>query len=137
MTLKFTIPLEPVGQMRARHSARNGFSRTYKHAKQKQAENSLLALSLPYVPPHPFDVPLELTVDAYLPIPASMPKFRREMALNGEIRPAKKPDVDNVAKMLLDTYNGVFWTDDKSIVGLLVRKFYSEHPRWEIEIRPA
>ena len=137
MTLKFTIPLEPVGQMRARHSARNGFSRTYKHAKQKAAENSLLALSLPYVPPHPFDVPLELTVDAYLPIPASMPKFRREMALNGELRPTKKPDASNILKHVEDVFNGIFWTDDKNIVGALCRKFYSDRPRYEIEIRPA
>lgn len=137
MTLRFSIPIEPVGQMRARHSARNGFSRTYKHAKQRQAENSLLALSLPYVPPSPLDVPLELTVDAYLPIPASMPKFRREMALAGEIRPAKKPDADNLIKNVMDVYNGIFWTDDKNIVGIMCRKFYSDKPRWEIEIKPA
>ena len=137
MTIRFQIPLEPVGQMRARHAAIGGHSRTYKAPKQKAAETSLLAMSLPYVPSAPLDGPLELTVDAYMPIPASMPKGKREMALNGEIRPTKKPDIDNVIKHLLDVYNGIFWQDDKNIVGIMARKFYSERPRYEIEIRQA
>lgn len=137
MTIRFQIPLEPVGQMRARHAAIGGHSRTYKAAKQKQAETSLLALSLPYVPSAPLDGPLELTVDAYMPIPASMPKFRRELALNGEIRPTKKPDVSNILKHVEDVFNGVFWTDDKNVVSAMCRKFYSDRPRYEIEIRQA
>ena len=90
-----------------------------------------------HAPNAPMDGPLEVTVDAYLPIPSSLSKLKREMAISGEIRPTKKPDADNLAKNLLDCFNGVFWTDDKNIVGLMVRKFYSDRPRWEVEIRQA
>jgi Holliday junction resolvase RusA-like endonuclease len=55
--------------------------------------------------------------------------------LDGEIRPAKKPDWDNIGKMLCDVFNGVFWHDDAQIVGAMVRKQYSDKPRWEVEIR--
>ena len=133
--MKFTIPIEPVGQMRARSTAIGGHARTYKHAKQKAAEDRLLAFAVQHAPETPMDGPLEIVVDAYMPIPASMPKFRAEMARRGEIRPTKKPDVDNHLKHVLDTFNGVFWTDDKNIVGAMCRKFYSDRPRWEIEIR--
>ena len=135
--MKFTIPIEPVGQMRARSTAIGGHARTYKHSKQKSAESRLLAFAAEHRPDEPLDGPLEVTVDAYLPIPASMSRMNRAMALNGELRPTKKPDIDNVSKHLLDCFNGIFWTDDKNIVGLMVRKFYSDRPRWEVEIRQA
>lgn len=135
--MKFTIPIEPVGQMRARSTAIGGHARTYKHAKQKAAEDKLLAFAVQYAPESPLDCALEIVVDAYMPIPASMPKFRAEMARRGEIRPTKKPDIDNQLKHVLDAFNGIFWADDKNIVGVMARKFYSDAPRWEIEIKEA
>ena len=135
--MKFTIPIEPVGQMRARSTAIGGHARTYKHATQRTNEIRLMAFAAEHAPNEPMDGPLEVTVDAYLPIPSSLSKLKREMAIAGEIRPTKKPDADNLAKNLLDCFNGVFWTDDKNIVGLMVRKFYSDRPRWEVEIRQA
>lgn len=135
--MKFTIPIEPVGQMRARSTAIGGHARTYKHATQKRAEDKILAFAAANRPEQPIDGPLTVKIDAYLPIPASMSKFNKAQAKMGELRPTKKPDVDNLAKNLLDCFNGVFWTDDKNIVGLMVRKFYSDAPRWEVEIRQA
>jgi Holliday junction resolvase RusA-like endonuclease len=135
--MKFTIPIEPVGQMRARHASVGKFSRTYKAKQQQTAENRLLAFAAQHRPDEPMDGPLEVVVDAYMPIPKSMTKLKRSMALSGELRPTKKPDADNIAKHLLDCFNGIFWTDDKNIVGLMVRKFYSDSPRWEVEIRQA
>ena len=135
--MKFVIPIEPVGQMRARHTSAGKFSRTYKSKQQQTAENRLLAFAAQHCPDEPMDGPLEVRIDAYMPIPASMTKPKRVQAMSGELRPTKKPDADNIAKHLLDCFNGVFWTDDKNIVGLMVRKFYSDSPRWEVEIRQA
>lgn len=135
--MRFVIPIEPVGQMRARSTAIGGHARTYKHATQRTRETRLMAFAAEHAPNAPMDGPLEVTVDAYLPIPSSLSKLKREMAIAGEIRPTKKPDADNLAKNLLDCFNGVFWVDDKNIVGLMIRKFYSDRPRWEVEIRQA
>jgi Holliday junction resolvase RusA-like endonuclease len=135
--MKFTIPIEPVGQMRARHSARGGIARTHKAPKQATAEQRLLAFAAQHRPDEPIDGPLEVRIDAYMQIPASMSKFNKVQARVGALRPTKKPDADNIAKHLLDCFNGIFWTDDKNIVGLMVRKFYSDFPRWEVEIRQA
>ncbi|MDY0274779.1 MAG: RusA family crossover junction endodeoxyribonuclease [Desulfomicrobium sp.] len=133
--IKFTIPLEPVGQMRARHTARGGFSRTYKAPKQRMEEHKLLVFALQHRPREPLEGPLRLSVRAYMPIPKSYPRLKKSMARNQEIRPAKKPDVSNIAKHLEDCFNGIFWRDDAQVVELLVSKHYSDDPRWEIEIR--
>jgi Holliday junction resolvase RusA-like endonuclease len=50
-----------------------------------------------------------------------------------------KPDLDNLLKQIKDCLTQMqFWTDDKLVVGYLpgVGKYYSDRPRWEIEIRP-
>lgn len=135
--IRFTIPLEPVGQMRARHTSAGKFSRTYKAKQQQSAENRLLAFAVEHRPAEPMDGPLEVTIDAYMPIPKSFSRMKRQMAMDGELRPTKRPDADNIAKHLLDCFNGIFWTDDKNIVGLMVRKFYSDTTRWEVEIKQA
>ena len=50
------------------------------------------------------------------------------------IRPLVKPDLDNIAKMILDSLNKIAYKDDNQIVRLVIEKFYSEEPRVEIEI---
>ena len=45
-----------------------------------------------------------------------------------------KPDLDNVAKAILDGLNAVAFEDDSQIVGLQITKSYGERPRAEIQI---
>ena len=135
--IRFTIPLEPVGQMRARHASMGGFSRTYKHARQKMNEEKLLAFAVQHKPAAPLQGPLEVTIDAYMPIPKSFSRMKRQMAMDGELRPVTRPDASNIAKHIEDCFNKIFWGDDAQIVGLLVRKYYSDFPRWEVEIKSA
>ena len=53
----------------------------------------------------------------------------------GIIRPIKKPDMDNVIKVIADSLNQIAYRDDTQIVDCQCRKFYSEQPRVEIKIR--
>ena len=82
--------------------------------------------------------PVFLGVRAYLPIPSSKPKKWKASALAGEIRPTIKPDLDNLLKHLKDCLTTMrFWEDDRQVVEYLpgTGKYYSDSPRWEIEIR--
>ena len=50
------------------------------------------------------------------------------------IRPTRKPDFDNIGKVICDALNGIAYRDDAQIVDALVRKFYSDIPRVIVEI---
>lgn len=79
--------------------------------------------------------PVEAIITCYFTIPKSFTKAKREKALNGELRPCKKPDVDNLAKSVLDAINTLAYDDDKQVVELTVKKYYSDDPRTEVEIK--
>jgi Holliday junction resolvase RusA-like endonuclease len=48
-----------------------------------------------------------------------------------------RPDVDNLAKAILDALRGIAWTDDGQVAILSVAKTYHETPGVEIEVRKA
>ena len=53
---------------------------------------------------------------------------------DGEIRPAKKPDIDNVCKVVADALNGVAYNDDRQIVYTEISKRYDDMPRMDVSI---
>jgi Holliday junction resolvase RusA-like endonuclease len=138
--VKIIIPIIPRGQRRARHAVRGKFSQTYKDPKQRHEEEALMALLAEYQPQEPFAGALMFGFKAYLPIPKSKSKKWKVAAAAGEIRPVVKPDLDNLAKHVKDCLTTMrFWEDDNQVVEYLPGsgKYYSDHPRWEIEIRKA
>lgn len=138
MTWTITIPVEPTAQMRARACVRGKFASTHKHKTQATRENALMAHIAQHMPAVMFSGPLMLRVAAFMPLPKSKPKTWLAQAQAGNIRPTTKPDLDNLVKQAKDvlTQMGV-WEDDKLVVGYLpgTGKFYSDRPRWEIEVR--
>lgn len=76
---------------------------------------------------------LKVVVTAWMPIPKSWSHKKRDAALAGVLRPATKPDWDNIAKML-DALNEVAWDDDMQIVDGRAIKFYAEQPRLEVKV---
>ena len=53
----------------------------------------------------------------------------------GHLYPAKKPDIDNIQKAVLDGCNKVVWKDDALICKIEVEKAYSDKPRVEVHVR--
>lgn len=75
--------------------------------------------------PHPvLTCPLRLQIIAVFPITASWPKWKREMAANGELWHVGKPDLDNIIKIACDGLNDVIWRDDAQICETSARKQY-------------
>lgn len=60
--------------------------------------------------------PVSVTIRVFRSIPKSRPK---KMQSEPDIF---KPDVDNIAKNVLDALNGVAFTDDRFVVSLLIEK---------------
>ena len=76
---------------------------------------------------------IKATITAYFGIPKSTSKKKKEEMLLGKIKCTKKPDTDNIAKIVLDSLNGIAYKDDSQIVELHVFKKYSEEPKVVVE----
>lgn len=78
--------------------------------------------------------PLKISITFYMPIPKALSKVKKNTARLESDRwyVTKKPDIDNLAKAVLDALNGIAFFDDGQIVKLELEKFYSFNPRTEI-----
>ncbi len=121
----FTIKGEPKGKCRPRFT-KSGHVYTPKETIQYE---NLVGLSYRNsAKGYKFTSPVRVTVKAYHKPPKGKPKKVVEDMLNGHILPTKKPDADNVAKIILDGLNKVAWDDDTQVVEMMVVKRYAEEP---------
>jgi len=129
---EFVIPGEPMAKQRPRFT-RAG--RTYTPAKTTNYENLVkVVYQEKYLGQDLLEGSLSAEIKAYCKPPKTSKKKLTAM-LNGTIRPTKKPDCDNVAKIILDALNNIAYDDDKNIVNLKVEKYFSDIPRVEVQIK--
>lgn len=76
-----------------------------------------------------------MEVAAYYTIPASTSKKKKAEMQNKILRPVKKPDWDNIGKVVADSLNQIAYRDDAQIVEAVVKKYYADVPRIEVTIR--
>ena len=82
-----------------------------------------------------FEGNVRAVIMAYYEIPKSYSKKHRQKIKDGLEYPAKKPDGDNIAKIILDSLNGIAYRDDAQIIELVVYKRYTEEAeRIEFEL---
>lgn len=80
------------------------------------------------------DAMLSVRIFAFLSVPRSASRKKHLAMIDRLIRPTRKPDFDNIGKIICDALNGIAYRDDAQIVDALVRKFYSDTPRVIVEI---
>lgn len=127
MAVLFSVPGEPGHKGRPRFTR---YGHAYTDKKTVEFENLVRVAFAQHVPGHqPYEGACRVEIDAYFPIPLSTSKKRKALMMDGLIRPAKRPDCDNIAKAVLDALNSVAYNDDKQIIEMVVRKWYSDVPR--------
>ena len=78
--------------------------------------------------------PLRAVLTIFYSIPISYTKKRVQAIRNGLEVPCKKPDVDNIIKIILDALNGVAYKDDCQIVEITaIKKYTEDKERVELE----
>ncbi|WP_418465374.1 RusA family crossover junction endodeoxyribonuclease [Faecousia sp.] len=129
----FSVPGEPVAKGRPRF-LRSGAAytpaKTKNYEKLVRLEYARQAREYQFPP----NVPLAIRVEAYLAIPKSASRKRRESMELGLLRPLKRPDADNILKSVTDALNGVAYRDDSQLVYEAVGKYYSSRPRIEVAL---
>lgn len=131
--VKFTVAGEPKGKSRPRFAnSKNGF-RTYTPKQTVMYEN-LVSWTYQQEVGIKLNGQITAKIVAYFPIPKSVSKKKRALMESGVIMYDHKPDTDNVAKIILDSLNGVAYDDDRQICSLTVMKYYSDNPRVEVNL---
>lgn len=111
----FFVPGAPQGKLRARTRAGFGFYTPKKTLAYEQFIRACFLLKYKHWPKIPACIPVSVNVNALF---ASPKKAKR----TGPV--LKKPDVDNIAKVVLDALNKCVWTDDAQVHGLVITKEY-------------
>lgn len=126
----FMVPGEPQGKARARtfyHPEANKhvsmtpertvlYENLIKECYMLEAGNMYLEAG----------VPVKLCIVAQFLPPKRVSKKKRLDMLEGRILPLKKPDTDNIVKVVSDALNGVAYHDDTQIASIWAEKIYSE-----------
>jgi Holliday junction resolvase RusA-like endonuclease len=121
-SLSFTVPGTPVPKARPRRSKHGG---VYTPASTTQAEERVKKAWMDAGGFSLGDGPLSVTVDAYFARPPS--HYNRNGSLSAAGKRATVPgrcDGDNVAKLVLDSCNGLAYKDDRQVVALHAHKWW-------------
>lgn len=139
MKVKFTVLGEPAGKERPRFRSAGAFVQTYTPEKTVNYENLVKLEYRRQCGDHKYDkeTPLDVRITAYYGIPKSASKKKARLMRERKIRPMKKPDFDNIGKIVCDSLNNIAYYDDAQIVDAQVRKFFSDDPRVVVTIQEA
>lgn len=139
MNITFSVTGDPQGKARPKVTrAKNGLSLTYTPDKTVAYEELIRLRYLSAAGSFRFEAgkQLRMRVVAFFAIPKSKPKKTQAAMKLNQIRPTKKPDFDNIFKIICDALNGVAYADDAQIVEAQISKRFTgnDTPRIEVEI---
>lgn len=131
--MKLIILGEPIGKGRPRFTTRAGYPKAYTPEKTAAYEN-LIKVAFLESKEEIFEKDMQLSMEllAVFSIPKNTSARMRIKMQNKDILPQKKPDIDNIAKVIMDALNGLAYHDDAQICNLKVSKIYGDNPRVEI-----
>jgi Holliday junction resolvase RusA-like endonuclease len=131
MAITFTVPGNPVPQPRPRVSTRGGFARAYVPESHPVHEyRTRLAVAARLAGLTPTGEPLDVVIDAVFERPKS---HLLKKGVKATAPKLPRPDVDNVAKAVLDALQDVM--GDDSLVGrLVVEKSWGAEARTTVRV---
>lgn len=137
----FTVPCVPVAQPRQRHrlvTKRDGDQFVSNYTRRRDPVNAFkaavqLAASQAYQGA-PLEGPLCISLVFIMPRPSRLRWKTKPMPREWH---ASKPDVENIAKAVLDALTGLVWIDDAQVASLHCKKLYAsgdEQPGAEVTV---
>lgn len=140
----FTVPGEPKGKGRPRAVPRIVWKDGEPEAvvslitppDTKEAEARVRDAFRRAHPKHkPFTGPVLLRFTAVFETPKSFNRALREAAARGTLYAIKKPDKDNIEKLIVDALNRIAFVDDQQVMGGGLKR-YGTPARLEISFEP-
>ena len=134
--MEFTVPGQPLPLKRHRSYLAGGRIRCYNPSAKNQTLWRQRALATGLLPDVPLTGALKLVIVFYLQRPKShyrAGKFSDQLKPSAPVFPTSTPDVDNLAKFVLDALNKVLFEDDSQVVELNCKKLFGE-PRTTVRL---
>lgn len=141
----FKVAGDPKGKQRVRAAGYKHFytpreTQIYEDLVRYNAKNEYMKLE---GHTRPLECPVSVEIVAVYKVPKSYSKKRRKACLSGREEPTKKPDIDNIEKIILDGMNpkkkrkltlveGIY-KDDSQVVACHKYKRYGLNP--EVRVR--
>ena len=118
----FTIYGKPQGKARPRFA--NGHAYTPKQTTdyERQIKNAFRAAGGEKIE----NDGVIIEIDVY---------YKKTAADKKKTSPTKKPDIDNICKIVLDGLNGVAYADDKQVISLTANKYFAVKGVERVEVR--
>ncbi len=135
MIYEFEVPSKIIGKGRPRLNTYTGI--VYTPTRTKDYETLIEQYFLMKYPTYrSIKGRASVKIQAYFEIPKSTSKAQKEEMAANVISPTKKPDIDNIVKVVLDAMNKFAFKDDTQIVKLEVEKLYtSDEEKLVIQIQ--
>lgn len=133
MTYEFEVPGKVIGKGRPRLNTYTGI--VYTPTKTKDYETLVEQyFLLKYPKAKELEGRIKVSIIAYFSIPKTTKKSDINEMLDNNISPTKKPDIDNIVKVVLDSMNKFAFKDDNQITKLEVEKRYALEDKIYIKI---
>ena len=133
MIYEFEVPGKITGKGRPRVNTTTAIA--YTPAKTKEYEELVKQyLIIKYRRINPLEGRIKINITAYFSVPKNTSKKQEENMLNNTISPTKKPDIDNIAKIILDALNKLAFKDDNQITKLEIEKKYGTEEKIFVKV---
>ena len=133
MTYEFEVIGDIVGKERPRVNTYTNM--VYTPTRTKDYEKLIQQYFLIKYPNHEMLTNrISVEIIAYMKIPKNTSKKKEKEMLDGIISPTKKPDIDNIAKSILDALNKFVFKDDNQVSKITVEKKYGQVEKVYVKI---
>lgn len=133
MIYEFEVPGKIIGKGRPRLNSYTG--NVYTPTRTKDYETLIEQYFLLKYPRFKMlEGRIKISMIAYFSIPKATKKSMLEDMLEDKISPTKKPDIDNIIKIVLDSMNRFAFKDDIQITKLEAEKRYDLEEKIQIKI---
>ena len=120
------------GNQKGSGRPRLGKNKTYTPQKTRNYEYLVKFSYLSVTSDKIVDNAIKITIRAFFEPPKSTSKKKYKELIGQPY--IKKPDADNIAKVILDGLNGIAYKDDNQVSELIVHKIYGTKAKTEVEI---
>ena len=133
MIYEFEVPGKVIGKGRPRVNSYTGI--VYTPTKTKNYEELVEQYFLLKYPKFKIlETRISVYIIAYFAIPKNTKKLDINDMLENNISPTKKPDIDNIVKIILDSMNKFAFKDDNQITKLQIEKKYGLEDKIYVKI---